>query len=170
MAAERIGEVLKGEGPLRTQDGVVIPFEFRNKNHRLALSNQELDDFAVRSFTRTSYQDNINLEMPGLDRVFIHSTKLLNDSGALNMVTQISSFTDSPYTGVAFNVEGRYRQGWQLRDIEKVPDITLMTWVVDRMTSKVLERQVAQKRRDIKNRETELLDNAGVPKPLDIYA
>lgn len=161
MASEKIGKVFKSEGPSVLDNGIVLPFDYKcgvfsSEVHQLALTNQELDYLAIRSITSTRL-GNITLNMPGPGMVFVKATHVINDEGKIDMVAQLSSVTENPYTGIIFNTEGRFEGEWGLRDIVEVPDITLMTLNTDQMVGGILDRQLEQRRRDIKERGEELL-------------
>lgn len=173
MASEKIGKVFKGEGPSVLDNGIVLPFDYKcgvfsSEVHQLALTNQELDYLAIQSITSTRSVDNIMLNMPMLGMVFVRATHVISDEGKIDMVAQLSSVTENPYTGIIFNTEGRFEGEWKLRDAVEVPDITLMTLNTDQMVSGILDRQLEQRRRDIKEKKEGLLERTGFSEPFGI--
>ncbi len=173
MATEDIGEVIKGEGPLQTEDGIVLPFEYKkgvfsSETHQLALSNQELDNLAVRSITAPGFVGSTRLNMPGV--VYIEAAHLISDGGALDMVGTISSVTENPFTGIVFNASGKFSRDWKLQSVDLVPDITLLGWKADLMASDILKRHAELKQISIKEAEKDLARRSGIPDTLDIYS
>ncbi len=165
MATTRIGEVMKGEGPLLSpKDGIIVPFDFKNETHQVGFSNLELDNLAYRSMKEHDFRNHTALDMPGLDLVFVRPHYTVSNEGTMGTIASISSFTDNPYAGLVLNIEGRVGEGWKLREREEVPTITLMTLAIDQMVSGILSQQLERTRREIKSREDELLEHVGANK------
>lgn len=140
-----VGEVLKGEGPLKTKDGIVVPFEYRGDSHRLALSNEEMSAIATRPIVQRNVLSADSVRVDNLDPttspLLIKSHNLIDsDGGGSHMITKLYSMHDTDFLALVFEAN-RAGADWSLGKIESARLIEHVFQVADKMAVESLEKE-----------------------------
>ncbi len=169
-----VGEVLKGEGPLKTQDGIVLPFEYKGDSHRLALSNEEMNAIASRPIVRRDVlsADSVRVDNLGstASPLLIKSHNLIDsDGGGSHMITKLYSLHDTDFLALVFEAN-RTGGNWSLGETVSARLIEHVFQVADKMAVESLEKALKLKKFSIKKRDEELFRRQGVDLSPQMYA
>ena len=155
---------VSGEEQPKNPSGLIVPFEYKDEDHFLKMSNKEVNQLAGRSLNRT----NLFTEVPitpinSTESSFlVQHYNTLDRNGFLQMIAKIYTRNDEDFSAAVFKTSQQILgENWILDRVENTNSMAQLNVLAARIASESLQAALEKEDKLADNIESLILHAAG---------